>query len=57
MMNSSLEAGLAKADDVLARGQQAVDGWGRLTFGDLEVDGGDGCFPGWRLFSHIDLGG
>ena len=32
MMNSSLQAGLAKADDVLARGQQAFDGWG-----DLEV--------------------
>lgn len=47
MMNSSLEAGLAKADDVLARGQQAVDG------GTLRFIGGDGCFPWLENFFHI----
>ena len=45
MMNSSLQAGLAKADDVLARGQQAVDGWGPWgLLVEMVVS------PGWIIF-------
>lgn len=47
MMNSSLEAGLAKADDVLARGQQAVDGGTLRSMVEMVVS------PGWRIFFHI----